>query len=118
KAQYSTDHAQIRSVFERARKTTPCLLVLEDLDSLINDLNRSFFLNELDGFAANTGILVLATTNHPERLDPALLNRPSRFDRKYLFALPAHTERHAYICAWNAALEPALQIPDSAVAGI
>ena len=67
---------------------SPCLLVLEDLDSLITDENRSFFLNELDGFAANAGILTIATTNHPGRLDPAILDRPSRFDRKYHFGLP------------------------------
>lgn len=53
------------------------LLILEDLDSLLTDQNRSFFLNELDGFAANEGIVTIASTNHPERLDPAISNRPS-----------------------------------------
>ncbi len=113
KARYATDHETIHSVFERARQTTPCLLVLEDLDSLINDRNRAFFLNELDGFAANTGVVVLATTNHPELLDPAILDRPSRFDRKYAFELPAAAEREAYISRWNATVEPELQLtPD------
>ena len=69
-------------VFDKAREMAPCLLVLEDLDSLINDRNRSFFLNQLDGIEGNDGLLVLTTTNHPERLDPALSDRPSRFDRK------------------------------------
>jgi SpoVK/Ycf46/Vps4 family AAA+-type ATPase len=40
---------------------------------------------------------VLATTNHPDRLDPAILNRPSRFDRRYYFDLPAAAERRAYV---------------------
>ncbi len=117
-AQYSTDHAQIREVFERARKTTPCLLVLEDLDSLINDKNRSFFLNEMDGFAANTGIVVLATTNHPERLDPAILERPSRFDRKYLFGLPTPEERRDYLTMWNDKSAAELRISDEGIESV
>ncbi|MCX6379381.1 MAG: ATP-binding protein [Armatimonadetes bacterium] len=99
-SQYGTDQGGITSVFQRARETTPCLLILEDLDSLITDKNRSFFLNELDGFAGNTGIIVLATTNHPEKLDPAIVNRPSRFDRKYHFELPAVAERVTYLNMW------------------
>ena len=67
---------RIRRVFARARECSPCLLVFEDLDALITDENRSFFLNELDGFAANAGILTIATTNHPDKLDPAILDRP------------------------------------------
>lgn len=103
-------HINVRQVFDRARKTTPCFLVLEDLDSLVNAKNRSFFLNELDGFASNTGIVVLATTNHPEKLDPAILNRPSRFDRKYHFNLPEAAERSAYLDLWNGGLEPDLML--------
>lgn len=69
-------------VFEKARQMAPCLVILEDLDSLINDRNRSFFLNQVDGLANNDGLLIIGTTNHLERIDPALRNRPSRFDRK------------------------------------
>src|SRR5579885_2793556 len=116
KAEYRTDEDNIRIVFDRARKSAPCVLVLEDLDSLVTSDNRSFFLNELDGFAANTGIVTLATTNHPERLDPALLDRPSRFDRKYPFDLPALEERQAYITMWNNSLQDALQISGNALA--
>jgi AAA+ superfamily predicted ATPase len=110
KSCWGTDHDRIRAVFERARKTTPSIIVLEDLDSLIDDENRAFFLNELDGFAANTGVVVLATTNHPEKLDPAILDRPSRFDRKYYFNLPAPAERFAYLDSWNISLEPQLRL--------
>jgi hypothetical protein len=115
KSQYYTDHENIRKVFKQARQSAPCLLVLEDLDSLINDENRSFFLNELDGFASNSGIVTLATTNHPERLDSAIVERPSRFDRKYHFELPALTERVAYITMWNDTLKEGMRLSDSAV---
>jgi hypothetical protein len=110
-----TDHDNIQDVFQRARRTAPCLLIMEDLDSMVDDQNRSFFLNELDGFASNTGIVTLATTNHPERLDPAILHRPSRFDRKYTFDLPNSAERMLYASMWNEALEPALQLSAAAI---
>lgn len=100
----------IHRVFQRARKVAPCVLVLEDLDSMLNDKCRSFFLNELDGFANNDGILLVATTNHIARLDVALVQRPSRFDRKIHFALPAEAQRLAYINAWNDSLEPSLRV--------
>lgn len=89
----------IQQIFNRARLEAPCVLILEDLDSLVQDGNRSFFLNEVDGLEDNDGILLvrythpfekdclnnvsqIGTTNHFERLDPALSSRPSRFDRK------------------------------------
>ncbi|MBE3557850.1 MAG: ATP-binding protein [Ktedonobacteraceae bacterium] len=114
-SEYQTDEDNIHAVFERARKSAPCMLVLEDLDSLLTPQNRSFFLNELDGFAANVGIVTLATTNHPERLDPAILDRPSRFDRKYPFNLPETPERQAYIAMWNASLKPALRLSEGGI---
>ena len=72
----------MRMVFGKARQLAPCMLILEDLDSLITDQNRSFFLNELDGLEGNDGLLIVGTTNHFDRLDPGLSSRPSRFDRK------------------------------------
>ncbi len=106
------DEFNIRQVFDRARRTAPCVLVLEDLDSLLTPQNRSFFLNELDGFASNIGIVTLATTNHPERLDPSILDRPSRFDRKYPFDLPELPERSAYMRMWNESLKPSLRLTE------
>ncbi len=82
----------------------------------VDDENRSFFLNELDGFAANDGIVTIATTNHPEKLDVAILERPSRFDRKYYFALPALAERNTYLRQWNEKLRPEMQLTDAAIA--
>jgi len=76
------EEGAMETVFTKARQLAPCVVVLEDLDSLINNQNRSFFLNQLDGLVGNDGLLVIATTNHFERLDPGLSSRPSRFDRK------------------------------------
>ncbi len=81
------------AVFYRARQSQPCLLVFEDLDSMLKKENLSFFLNEMDGLSSNHGILTVATTNHPERLDAAITDRPSRFDRKVVFGPPAFPER-------------------------
>jgi AAA+ superfamily predicted ATPase len=118
KSRYGTEQEAMRQVFHRARQTTPCLVVLEDVDSLIDGKNRSFFLNELDGFAVNTGVVVVATTNHPERLDPAILDRPSRFDRKYYFELPAPEDRLAYAAAWNGNLREEMRVADAVVAEV
>ncbi len=109
---YQTDDANIARVFDRAREVTPCCLVFEDLDSMLTSDNRSTFLNQLDGFSNASGMLTLATTNHPERLDPAILDRPSRFDRKYHFGLPASTERARYVEGWRNRLDPAMNITD------
>ncbi len=109
KAECGTEQENMSEVFTRARMS-PCVVVLEDLDSMIDDNNRSFFLNEVDGFQPNTGVVVLATTNHPEKLDASILDRPSRFDRKYHFQLPAKAERLAYIDKWNGELQAELRL--------
>jgi ATP-dependent 26S proteasome regulatory subunit len=76
------------------------------------------FLNELDGFAKNDGILALTTTNHPERLDTAIIDLLGRFDHKYHFDLPGLVERYAYIAHWNAVLQAELQVAGSYIASI
>jgi hypothetical protein len=108
----------IEMVFDRARSVSPCLLVIEDLELQLQPMMRSAFLNELDGFAANVGIVTLATTNHPERLDPGILERPSRFDRKYHFELPGVPERASYLALWNSSLKSALQVSTEAISRI
>ncbi len=113
KSEYESDAYNINLVFDRARKSAPCLLVLEDLDSMIDSDSRAFFLNELDGFEKNTGIGVLATTNHPDQLDPSIRDRPSRFDRKFIFDLPGSAERTMYVASWIKELEPQLQISET-----
>jgi hypothetical protein len=118
KSEYGTEQENMAEVFKRARMTPPCIVVLEDLDSMIDDNNRGFFLNELDGFEPNTGVVVLATTNHPEHLDASILDRPSRFDRKYYFELPAENERLAYIAKWNDELQAELRVSKHGAASV
>nr|XP_031861387.1 uncharacterized protein CI109_002991 [Kwoniella shandongensis]KAA5528459.1 hypothetical protein CI109_002991 [Kwoniella shandongensis] len=109
------DEAGIKEIFARARAEAPCVLILEDLDSLITDDNRSFFLNQVDGLENNDGLLIIGTTNHVERLDPALSNRPSRFDRKYTFPDPSYAQRRDYAIYWQNKLRTIKEIefPDS-----
>ena len=95
-----TTQLQVRAIFQKARETAPCILVLEDLDSLIAPDKRSFFLNEVDGLESNHGILIIATTNHAEKIDDALIKRPSRFDSKYTFDLPNEELRRRYVLKW------------------
>ncbi len=118
KSRGSDNDQNVNQVFARARQAAPCLLILEDLDSLLTDENRSFFLNELDGFASNDGIVLLATTNHPEKLDPAILDRPSRFDRKYHFPLPALEERVHYIALWNASFHDQMHLSEQTIGAL
>ena len=112
-------HYAIRQIFVKARQMAPCLLVFEDLDSLITDQVKSFFLNEVDGLESNDGIMMIGSTNYcqlltsplvccraltcptVERLDPGISKRPSRFDRKYHFTLPAMPERVQYCDYWR-----------------
>jgi SpoVK/Ycf46/Vps4 family AAA+-type ATPase len=88
--------AEIEQVFQHARQSAPCILAFEDMDGLVDRANRTVFLNELDGFRDNEGLLIIASSNHPERIDEAILKRPSRFDRVYHIGLPARPERIAY----------------------
>ncbi|RYO85931.1 hypothetical protein DL764_009087 [Monosporascus ibericus] len=106
----------IQQVFCRARKMAPCLLIFEDLDSLVTEKTRSYFLNEVDGLESNDGILMIGSTNHLDKLDPAIRDRPSRFDRKYYYRLPGHAERAAYARYWKAKLDknPRVDFPENA----
>lgn len=106
-------HELIGRVFEKARATAPCVLVFEDLETIVTDQNRSYFLNELDGFQSNSGILTLATTNFPERIDPAIVDRPSRFDRKYCLDLPGADERARFLARFSDGLSADMQIDPS-----
>ena len=94
----------IRSMFQFARQMSPCLLILEDIETIVTPSTRSYFFNEVDGLENNDGILMVASTNYLERLDPGLTKRPSRFDRKYLFPLPNEQERLLYTEYWHVRL--------------
>ncbi|KAH6620239.1 P-loop containing nucleoside triphosphate hydrolase protein [Boeremia exigua] len=91
-------------IFAKAREQAPCYLVFEDLDSIVNDSVRSYFLNEVDGLKSNDGILMVGSTNHLDRLDPGISKRPSRFDRKYYFSNPDYAQRVQYCKFWQGKL--------------
>jgi transitional endoplasmic reticulum ATPase len=95
------DQTSIRKIFKQARKLAPCVLVFEDLDSMVTDETRSYFLNEVDGMDSNDGILMIASTNHIDKIDESIRSRPSRFDRKYGFDLPARDDRVRYAEHWR-----------------
>lgn len=91
----NVDEGDLERAFYFAKKHAPAILVFEDLDRLVRskEIAMSYFLNILDGFKIHDGVLVIATSNSPERLDPALLHRPSRFDRMWRFSLPNAEQR-------------------------
>ncbi|KAL6803842.1 P-loop containing nucleoside triphosphate hydrolase protein [Trichoderma sp. SZMC 28012] len=104
----------IAMVFAKAREFAPCYLVFEDLDTIVTDDVRSYFLNEVDGLKSNDGIFMIGSTNHLERLDPGISKRPSRFDRKYLFPDPDFDQRVAYCQFWQKKLadNKSISFPD------
>jgi SpoVK/Ycf46/Vps4 family AAA+-type ATPase len=62
----------IKAIFLKARQCAPCYLIFEDLDTIVTDQVRSYFLNEVDGLKSNDGIFMIGSTNHLERLDPGI----------------------------------------------
>ena len=58
----------LRSVFQMARNMSPCLLVLEDIDTIVTHNTRSYFFNEVDGLEKNDGIMMVGSTNHRKRI--------------------------------------------------
>jgi hypothetical protein len=94
----TTDNSDIDEVFKDAERFAPSILCFEDLDTLFkHQVSMSHFLNKLDGFEDRNGTLVLATTNHPEDIDPALTSRPSRFDRVWVINNPDSGARKSFI---------------------
>lgn len=87
--------AMLCRALELAEDCTPAVVLLEDLDRMVQaeGVSLSHFLNLLDGFKALNGVLVIATCNEPDKLDPALIHRPSRFDRVWRFDLPKYEQR-------------------------
>lgn len=93
------DEDDLGMAFFHAESQGPSIVLLEDLDSLTHEtmVSRSAFLALLDGLKTNKGILVIASTNNPDLIDPALLQRPSRFDRVWTFPVPDQPLRRSYL---------------------
>lgn len=91
-----TSSGSIKEVFDTAAQMAPMVLVIEDIDSM-PDSCRSYFLNTLDGATSKEGIYLIGTTNYPEKIDPALMNRAGRFDRAYEVKCPNEALRLAYL---------------------
>ena len=101
--------ARVRDLFEQARKAAPCIIFIDELDALGRSRSPGAFggydekeqtlnqlLAELDGFGPSAGVILLAATNRPEILDPALL-RAGRFDRQVLVDRPDKSGRVAIL---------------------
>ncbi len=102
--------SRVRDLFSEARKRAPAIIFIDEIDAIgqrragsgavVSNDEREQTLNqllsEMDGFDVSQGIVVLAATNRPEILDPALL-RPGRFDRQVTIPLPTLTERAAIL---------------------
>ncbi|OIK17270.1 ATPase [Bacillus sp. MUM 116] len=91
-----TSSYTIKEVFTSVLKLTPMVLVIEDIDSMPSNV-RSVFLNVLDGATSREGIFLIGTTNYPEKIDPALMNRSGRFDRAYEIKVPNKELRYKYL---------------------
>ncbi|MGN0839868.1 MAG: ATP-dependent zinc metalloprotease FtsH [Candidatus Ornithospirochaeta sp.] len=97
--------ARVRDLFEQGRKSAPCIIFIDELDAVGRSRGSGLggghdereqtlnqMLVEMDGFSTDPGVIVIAATNRPDVLDPALL-RPGRFDRQVTVALPDVQER-------------------------
>lgn len=99
---YGEAEARLRSLFDKARRSAPCLVFIDEIDSLAPDRSQvegevekrvvAQLLSLMDGFAKTNGVIVLAATNRPEHLDTAL-RRPGRFDREVQFRVPDRSGR-------------------------
>lgn len=98
-ARKEVDESALERAFYVAKKHEPTVMVFEDIDRLVRSKNIavSHFLNIMDGLRVMEGILVIATSNYPEKLDQALLHRPSRFDRLWRFSLPNEELRYSLL---------------------
>lgn len=77
------------------------IIIIEDIDSMLNENNRSDFLNVLDGLDLRSGLYFIATTNYPEKLDSAIFNRAGRFDKAYKIGNPTKEARKIFFESRN-----------------
>ncbi len=120
--------ARVRDMFQQAEAKAPCIIFIDELDALGKTRGSSVvgghdereqtlnaLLVEMDGFGSNSGVIVMAATNRPETLDPALL-RPGRFDRHVLVDRPDVRGREDILKVHilNVKLDPAVQVKEIA----
>jgi hypothetical protein len=94
---------KILSTLIRSLNGRQAIIIIEDIDSLITSRNRSEFLNILDGVEIKSGVYFIGTTNYPEQIDPAFMNRSGRFDRTYKINNPSEATRKAFFESRNIA---------------
>jgi cell division protease FtsH len=122
--------ARVRDLFEQARRAAPCIIFIDELDALGRSRMPGAFggydekeqtlnqlLAELDGFDPSTGVILLAATNRPEVLDPALL-RPGRFDRQVLVDRPDRIGRREILKVHVAKVQLAPNVDLDQIAGL
>ena len=122
--------ARVRDLFEQARKSAPCIIFIDELDALGKARGAGAFggndekeqtlnqlLAELDGFDTREGVVLLAATNRPEILDPALL-RAGRFDRQIVIDRPDRRGRVAILKVHVKKIQFAANLDLEAIAGI
>lgn len=96
-----TNDDTITEAFEYASSQEPALLYIEDLDTLLGQtVSLSHFLNMMDGVASKKGLMVIATANDLGKLKESVVDRPSRFDRKFEFPLPNLEMTKIYLKKW------------------
>ncbi len=100
--------SKVRDLFKQAKEKAPCIVFIDEIDAIGKKRDGNFsgndereqtlnqLLTEMDGFEGNTGVIILAATNGPESLDPAL-TRPGRFDRRVPVELPDLIGREAIL---------------------
>ncbi|MCL2440702.1 MAG: ATP-dependent zinc metalloprotease FtsH [Treponema sp.] len=101
--------SRVRDLFDQGRKSAPCIIFIDELDAVGRTRGAGYggghdereqtlnqLLVEMDGFDSKDGVIILAATNRPDVLDPALL-RPGRFDRQVVVAMPDIKEREAIL---------------------
>jgi cell division protease FtsH len=116
--------SRVRDMFEQARKNTPCLIFIDEIDAVGRSRGHGLgggndereqtlnaLLVEMDGFDTQEGIIIIAATNRPDVLDPALL-RPGRFDRQITVNLPDVRGREAIlkVHSKNVKLDPTVDL--------
>lgn len=101
--------SRVRDLFEQAKKNSPCIIFIDEIDAVGRQRGAGLggghdereqtlnqLLVEMDGFGANEGVILIAATNRPDVLDPALM-RPGRFDRQVIVSYPDINDREAIL---------------------